>query len=381
MCWKGSISYDVCNSNREVKKVEKVKQSKRLVIASSTLLLLALVIEGVYWQTMPSVPQPSPSQSASPPILLTAQEIREYEGQDLSSISDFRENSIRGPQYINISTYSLTITGLVNKTLEYTYDDVINGFQKYLKVVTLFCVEGWSVKILWEGFLLQDLLNQAGINPQATAVIFYAYDGYSTSMPLSYLLDNNILIAYKMNNVTLPPERGFPFQLVSESKYGYKWIKWITKIELSDNETYLGYWESRGWPNDANLPFQTTKVSSPTFGPSGGTYPSAQNVTLRCSTSDAIIRYTIDGSEPSSSSALYSGPILVNTTTTIKAKAFVIGMTDSDTASATYTIKIETNSVDSWLGNWPSYVAVGAVALVAIGLLVYFKKRKRGNPT
>jgi len=142
----------------------------------------------------------------------------------------------------------------VNKTLEYTYDDVINGFQKYQKVVTLFCVEGWSVKILWEGFLLKDLLNEAGINPQALVVIFYAYDGYSTAMPLDYLLNNNILIAYKMNNVTLPPERGFPFQLVAESKWGYKWIKWITEIELSDNADYLGYWESRGWSNDANMP-------------------------------------------------------------------------------------------------------------------------------
>ena len=58
---------------------------------------------------------------------------------------------------------------------------------------------------------------------------------------------------YRMNNVTLPPERGFPFQLVAESKWGYKWIKWITAIELSDNEDYRGYWESRGYPNDADL--------------------------------------------------------------------------------------------------------------------------------
>jgi DMSO/TMAO reductase YedYZ molybdopterin-dependent catalytic subunit len=227
-----------------VKKVEKVKQHKRVVIVTSTSLFLALIVMGVYWQTMPGSPQPSPSP----------QEIREYEGQDLSSIADFRENSIRGPQYIDISTYRLTITGLVNKTLEYTYGDVINGFQDYQKVVTLSCVEGWSVKILWEGFLLKDLLNQAGINPQGTVVIFYAFDGYSTALPLDYLLDNNILIAYKMNNVTLPSERGFPFQLVAESKYGYKWIKWITEIELSDDDAYRGYWESRGYSNDADLP-------------------------------------------------------------------------------------------------------------------------------
>jgi DMSO/TMAO reductase YedYZ molybdopterin-dependent catalytic subunit len=57
-----------------------------------------------------------------------------------------------------------------------------------------------------------------------------------------------------MNGLVFPPERGFPFQLVAESKYGYKWIKWITEIELSDNANYKGYWESRGFSNDASLP-------------------------------------------------------------------------------------------------------------------------------
>ncbi len=110
------------------------------------------------------------------------------------------------------------------------------------------------MKILWEGFLVKDLLYEAGINPEAVVVIFYAYDGYSTALPLDYVINNDILIAYKMNNVTLPPERGFPFQLVAESKFGYKWIKWVTKIEISNDVNYLGYWESRGWPNDASLP-------------------------------------------------------------------------------------------------------------------------------
>lgn len=169
-------------------------------------------------------------------------------------MSDFRENSIQGPQYIDNATYRLTITGLVNKTVEYTYAEIISRFQKYKKVVTLYCVEGWSVKILWEGFLVKDLLQEAGIDPRTQVVIFRAYDGYSTSLPLDYLLSKDILMAYKMNDVVLPPERGFPFQLVAESKYGYKWIKWITEIELSDNVNYTGYWESRGYPNDADLP-------------------------------------------------------------------------------------------------------------------------------
>ena len=180
-------------------------------------------------------------------------EIREYEGQDLSSINSFRENSIKGPQYINNQTYTLTVRGLVNNELEYTYDDVVDKYPIFIKVVTLNCIEGWRVTILWEGIPLKDLLADAQVDPAATTVIFYAYDGYSTALPLDYIIDNNIMMAHKMNNVTLPPERGYPFQLVAESKWGYKWIRWITSIELSDNEDYLGFWESRGYSNDADL--------------------------------------------------------------------------------------------------------------------------------
>jgi len=219
--------------------------SKKIILTSFLLLLAFTTVSVgamIWWAT-----------TANEPVDLGYVEIREYEGQDLSSINAFRENSIKGPQYVDNETYRLTITGLVNNELNYTYDDIVNNYQLFKKVSTLHCVEGWSVTILWEGVLVRDLIGAAGVDPNATVVIFYAYDGYSTSVPLDYIIDNNIIMAYKMNNVTLPPERGFPFQLVAESKYGYKWIKWITAIELSDNEEYRGYWERRGYPNDADL--------------------------------------------------------------------------------------------------------------------------------
>ena len=180
-------------------------------------------------------------------------EIREYEGKDLSSIGQFRENSIKGPQYIDNQTYRLEITGLIQNNKSYAYTEIISDYTLYKKVVTLSCVEGWRVTILWEGILLKDLLADILVDPSATTVILYAYDGYSTSLPLDYIINNNIMLAYKMNNVTLPPERGFPFQLVAESKWGYKWIKWITTIELLDNEDYRGTWESAGYDNNADL--------------------------------------------------------------------------------------------------------------------------------
>ena len=215
-------------------------QNKNTTIIGVILVsILVISLFGTYWlSTLPKALLPS--------------EIEEYQGEDLSKINDFRENSIKGPQFIDNATYTLNVTGLVDDPLVYTYDEVLDH-QKYEKVVTLHCVEGWSVKILWEGILLEDLFNEVGVHSNASVVILYAVDGYSTSFPIEYITDNNILLAYKMNGLEIPAERGFPFMLVSESQYGYKWIKWITEIELSNDVDYRGYWESRGFPNDASL--------------------------------------------------------------------------------------------------------------------------------
>ena len=220
--------------------MEKSKLYQKIIAASLIVALLALVFWVVYFGAQPRELYPG--------------EVRDYQGQNLSSIANVYENAVNGTQYLNASTYRLTITGLVNKTLEYTYSDVVNNFQQYTKVVTIHCVEGWSAKILWQGVLVSDLLKEAGVNSSAVAVIFYASDGFTTSLPLDYLSSKNIILAYKMNGLVIPPERGFPFQLVSESQYGYKWIKWVTKMELTDNPNYLGFWESRGYPNNATIP-------------------------------------------------------------------------------------------------------------------------------
>jgi DMSO/TMAO reductase YedYZ molybdopterin-dependent catalytic subunit len=221
--------------------MEKTKSRTQTIVIASILVVLAVVIlVGVYLQNQPRRLYPG--------------EVREYMGENLSSLSDIRDNAIRGTQNINQSTYRLTVNGLVSNPKEYTYDQVVNGFQNYEKVVTLYCVQGWNAKILWQGVLVRDLLNQSGVDPNATVVIFHAADGYTTAMPLSYFYDHDIIMAYKMNGLVLPPEKGFPFELVAESKYGYKWIKWINQIELSDNANYLGYWESRGYSNGADIP-------------------------------------------------------------------------------------------------------------------------------
>jgi DMSO/TMAO reductase YedYZ molybdopterin-dependent catalytic subunit len=192
------------------------------------------------------------SPPGSVPVELAAAEIREYEGKDLSSINDFRENSIKGPQYISQDDYKLNVVGLVEKPLSLSYDEVLDRDQ-FEKVVTLYCVEGWDATILWEGILIQDLLDEAGVMDEAVVAIFHAEDGYTSSLPLDVIRESDLLMAHKMNGVTLPPERGFPFQVVAESKWGYKWVKWVTTIELSDDSEYRGTWEERGYNNDGDI--------------------------------------------------------------------------------------------------------------------------------
>jgi DMSO/TMAO reductase YedYZ molybdopterin-dependent catalytic subunit len=221
---------------------------KQAIMATVLVATIAALVSGIIFLKGSAV-----NDNTSNLEELQAVEIKEYEGVDLSSITDFRENSIKGPQFIDIDSYVLKVTGLVTIPMEYTYSNVIDEHTNYEKVVTLNCVEGWSATILWEGVLVRDLINEAGPSPDANTVIFHAYDGYTTSLPIEYISDHDIIMAHKMNGVFLPPERGAPFQLVAESKWGYKWIKWITEIELSDDTDFRGYWEKRGYSNTGDL--------------------------------------------------------------------------------------------------------------------------------
>lgn len=182
-------------------------------------------------------------------------ELREYRGERLGSVKDFRENSIRGVQEIDLKRYKLAITGLVERPRSFSYRE-LEGLPRAERLATVDCVEGWSVKALWEGISLKEIFALVQPKPEANTVIFYSQDGYTTSLPLDYLLERDIIIADKINGLPLPAALGFPFILVAEGKWGYKWARWLTKIEFSDNPGYRGFWESRGYSNkgDADGP-------------------------------------------------------------------------------------------------------------------------------
>ena len=183
---------------------------------------------------------------------LAGVEVKQYQGKNLSSMNDIIDNAIIGTQKIDVNTYHLEISGMVNTPQQLTYDQVLS-LNHYKKVVTLNCVEGWSADILWEGVLLKDVLDKAGIQSGANTVLFTCSDGYTTSLPLDYIVNNQIILASKMNDVVIPQAKGFPFMVVAQDKLGYKWAKWITKIDLTNDPNYQGYWESRGYSNDGNV--------------------------------------------------------------------------------------------------------------------------------
>jgi DMSO/TMAO reductase YedYZ molybdopterin-dependent catalytic subunit len=217
-------------------------------------IFIAVMLVSALFASCGGKPSAGPGQTTPAGSInqLPAVEIQEYNGHKLSPISDVKDVSIAGPQKIDIAKYRLKIDGLVETPGDFTYDEVLK-YPAYTKEVVLNCVEGWSADILWQGILLQDLFDTVKVRPEANTVIFYAADGYTTSLPLKEIQDKKMIIAYKMNGVVLPEEDGYPFILVAENKLGYKWVKWLTHMELSSDENYKGYWESRGYSNDADV--------------------------------------------------------------------------------------------------------------------------------
>lgn len=225
----------------------------RYLVCAALCLTLGLagcgLVPGSVGERAPS----SRSEELTGPVKLKDVEVTEYRGQRLGSVDDFRENSIRGVQEVDRRSYRLSIAGEVARPKTLTYNEVLER-PRFEKAVQLDCVEGWSVYVLWEGVNLADLIGEARPEPGADTVVFRCADGYSTSLPLDYIERRDILLAYKMNGIEMPEERGFPFQVVAEDKWGYKWAKWITAIELTSDKEFRGYWEQRGYDNDGDLP-------------------------------------------------------------------------------------------------------------------------------
>ncbi|MCB2192234.1 MAG: molybdopterin-dependent oxidoreductase [Deltaproteobacteria bacterium] len=176
-------------------------------------------------------------------------EIKTYNGVKLSPYHREYDNSIRGPQKVARDTYRLKVQGLIKKPLSLTYQQVL-ALASVKQVVDMPCVEGWTETLLYQGVRLRELLAMAQPKPEATWVMFHSAEGYSTGLPLKYLMGDKVLLGYKINGLPLDATRGWPFQLVAPGKLGYKWAKWIVRLELTA-KPQKGFWEKRGYSNSA----------------------------------------------------------------------------------------------------------------------------------
>lgn len=172
--------------------------------------------------------------------------------QEITPIEDFFIMDTGGAPDIVIEEWTLEVTGLVENPLVLTYEDVLK-FPSVTQVTRLYCMPGYEGTGEWTGVPLKYILEKVGYKDSTVSVVFYAADDYSSSITLEEALRDDTILAYQMNGVTLPKEHGYPVRLVVPGKVGYKWVKWIVKIELVDYE-YKGYWESRGYSNVGDAP-------------------------------------------------------------------------------------------------------------------------------
>ena len=187
----------------------------------------------------------SPQEQVS--SVLPEIEATEFDGIKLVPISGQGTNAIQGVRHIDINTYRLEVTGLVDHNLSLSYNDLL-ALPAVSEVVYMPCVEGWGYNAKWTGFKVKALLDKAGVRPEGTYVMFYTDEGYASGHPLSFLQEPDVILAYGDNDMTLTEEHGYPLRLVANNKYGYKWPKWIIKIVVMDHEEQ-GYWEQRGYSN------------------------------------------------------------------------------------------------------------------------------------
>lgn len=219
----------------------------------AVLALVAVIVGGIVALNIYSNNNPKPDVVSKATMdRYQENEIREYQGANLDPAIGPRDNSIKGIQYVEIDSYRLKITGLVEDQIKLAYEEVLS-LDSYERKITLYCVEGWDATVLWKGVLLKDIMDLAGIKPGANTVIFHSVDGYTTSLPLETILSKELILAYDANGLPLPAQLGYPFMVVAEDKLGYKWARWVNEIEVSDDPSYLGYWEQRGYNNDATV--------------------------------------------------------------------------------------------------------------------------------
>jgi len=171
-----------------------------------------------------------------------------YRQADLTPPKKIFILSFWGVPRLDPEQFSLTVDGQVAHPLSLSFDD-LKSYPVVNRQVTLDCVGGLRNIMAMRGVSLASLLESAEPMHDADTAVFHCADGYFTTHPLADLAETEAFLAYQINGQDTPVH-GFPLRLVSPNKYGYKWTKWVVRIELASG-ALLGYWEQRGLPDRA----------------------------------------------------------------------------------------------------------------------------------
>jgi DMSO/TMAO reductase YedYZ molybdopterin-dependent catalytic subunit len=154
--------------------------------------------------------------------------------------------------------WQLTVTGLVENPLNLNWTEIA-AMPKSTVNAAIICVDFPSNIVAqgnWTGIKLRTLLEEAKPSADAIKVGFHAADGYSTDLPVETAMRDDVILAYEKDGEPLNDLR-----LVVPSKWGYKWISQLTRIELV-NYNFLGFWESRGYSDQANVSMSGQKTGA-----------------------------------------------------------------------------------------------------------------------
>ena len=249
-----------------------LKLSRRQVLRLAALGALSAFIAACQRAVAPIANAPAPTQvSPIPASALNDGTV------PITQAQDFYITSYSSTPKIP-SNWKLTITGLVDKPLALSLDD-LKAMPTVTEMRTISCISnpvGGDLigNAVWKGVRFKDLLAQAGVKSNAHFFKFEAFDGWSTGIPLELGLDDHSLLVYEMNGAPLLPDHGAPLRCFWPGHYGMKQPKWIQTITLAEGE-YIGYWERQGWSNQAKvLPFSRFDVP-PTYD-----VVSAETITL-----------------------------------------------------------------------------------------------------
>jgi len=149
------------------------------------------------------------------------------------------------------ATWDLRVYGEVERPINLTYDDLLQ-LVRTVQTNDIHCVTTWSkLNMQWEGVRFKDLMEVVKPTERAHYAVFECEQGFTTSLPMEVLLDDDVLLAFRAEGRDLENVHGGPVRMLVPKRYFYKSAKWLRGIKLVEKDE-PGFWEIRGYSNTAD---------------------------------------------------------------------------------------------------------------------------------